>query len=180
MAEDITVRVRLDEKTFKRFARFDMLYLRRRWVRPALFALLLTAFAFIALFTRKKEAGLIAAVLLMVGLGLPVVYLGMFFSQVNVQALQQRLSREGRPVYDIRLTDGEIIVVNRSKTDEKVTLPWQDVKQAFRVKGCIYLYVHTARAFLLPDGQASAEPETVWAFITARMDPGKCRRLFKK
>ncbi len=177
MAQDITVPVKLDEKTFKRFARFDMLYLRRRWVRPAVFALILTAFAFVALYSGKKEAGLIAAVLLVVGLGLPIVYIGMFLSQVNVQAMQQRLGREGRRVYDMRLTDGEIIVVNRRKTDERVTLPWKDVKQAFKAKGCIYLYVHAARAFLIPDGQASAPADEVWAFITSRMEPGKCRKL---
>lgn len=176
-AQDITVPVKLDEKTFKRFARFDMLYLRKRWVRPAAFALILTAFAFVALFSGKKEAGMIAAVLLVIGLGLPIVYIGSFLSQVNMQAMGQRLGKEGRRVYDIRLTDGEIIVVNRSKTDERVALPWQDVKQAFRVKGCIYLYVHAARAFLIPDGQASAPADDVWAFVTAHMEPGKCRKM---
>ncbi len=177
MAQDITVPVKLNEKTFRRFARFDMLYLRKRWVRPAVFALILTGFAFVALFSGRKEAGLIAAVLLVVGLGLPIVYIGMFLSQVNVQAMQQRLGKEGRRVYDMRLTDSEIIVVNRRKTDERVTLPWKDVKQAFRVKGCIYLYVHTARAFLVPDGQASVPADDVWAFITAHMEPGKCKKV---
>lgn len=177
MAQDITVPVKLNEKTFRRFARFDMLYLRKRWMRPAVFALILTAFAFVALYSGKNEAGLIAAVLLAVGQGLPIVYIGMFLSQVNVQAMRQRLGKEGRRVYDMRLTDSEIIVVNRRKTDERVALPWKDVKQAFRVKGCIYLYVHTARAFLIPDGQASAPADEVWAFITSRMEPGKCRKM---
>ena len=177
MAQDITVPVKLDEKTFKRFARFDMLHLRRRWVRPAVFALLLTAFAFIALLSGKKEAGLIASVLLVIGLGLPIVYIGSFLSQVNMQALRQGLGKEGRRVYDIRLKDDEIIVVNRRKTDERVVLPWAEVKQAFRVKGCIYLYVHAARAFLIPDGQASVSPDDTWAFITAHMEPAKCKKL---
>lgn len=30
----IVIPVRLDEKTFKRFARFDMFVLRKKWVRP--------------------------------------------------------------------------------------------------------------------------------------------------
>ena len=42
---DITVPVKLDEKTFKRFARFDMLALRKKWIRPAVFSLILIAFA---------------------------------------------------------------------------------------------------------------------------------------
>ena len=40
---DITVRTKLDEKTFKRFARFDMLVLRKKWIRPAVFSLIIHA-----------------------------------------------------------------------------------------------------------------------------------------
>ena len=43
-AKEITIPVRLDGKTFKKFSRFDMFRLRRRWVRPVVFALILTAF----------------------------------------------------------------------------------------------------------------------------------------
>ena len=177
MAQDITVPVKLDERTFKRFARFDMLYLRKRWVRPAVFACLFTVFAVAALLSGRQEMELIAAVLLAVGLGLPVVYLGAFLSQVNMQADQQKLGREGRRVYDMRLTGAELIAVNRRKPDERVALPWENVLQAYRDKGCIYLYVHTARAFLIPDGQASVPADAVWSFILAHMDPAKCRKL---
>ena len=65
-SKEITVRVRLDAKTFKRFSRFDTLRLRKRWTRPAAFALILVAFAVVALLTGKAQAGLIAAVLLVV------------------------------------------------------------------------------------------------------------------
>ena len=41
---EITVPVKLDAKTFKRFSRFDMLRLRKRWVRPVVFALMRTSF----------------------------------------------------------------------------------------------------------------------------------------
>ena len=50
----------------------------------------------------------------------------------------------------------------------------KDVKQAFKVKGCIYLYVHTARAFLIPDGQASASPDELWRFLQKCLGPEKC------
>ena len=89
---DITVAVKLDEKTFKRFARFDMFALRKKWIRPAVFSLILIAFAVIALLTRKEQSGLIAAVLLVVGIGLPLVYIGTFLSQVNMQAVSPRRS----------------------------------------------------------------------------------------
>ena len=81
---DITVRTKLDEKTFKRFARFDMFVLRKKWIRPAVFSLIMIAFAVIALLSRKEQSGMIAAVLLVVGIGLPLVYIGTFLSQVNM------------------------------------------------------------------------------------------------
>ena len=73
MPQEIMIPVKLDEKTFKRFVRFDMFILRRHWVRPLIFSLLLTAFAIVALFAKKEQSGLIAAVLLTVGLGLPQI-----------------------------------------------------------------------------------------------------------
>ena len=63
-AKTISIPVKLDEKTFRRFARFDMLILRKKWVRPAVFSAILIAFAIIALLTRKEQSGMIAAVLL--------------------------------------------------------------------------------------------------------------------
>ena len=59
---DIVIPVKLDEKTFRRFARFDMLVLRKRWLRPAVFALILVAFAMVALFSRLPESGLVSGV----------------------------------------------------------------------------------------------------------------------
>ena len=89
--KEIVIPVRLDGKTFKRFARFDMFRLRRKWVRPAVFSLILIAFAFAALLARKAQSGMIAAVLLVIGIGLPIVYVGSFLSQVNMQALRRGL-----------------------------------------------------------------------------------------
>ena len=65
-----------------------MLRLRKRWVRPVVFALILIAFSVAALLTGREQAGLIAAVLLVVGLGLPLVYFGTYFSQLNVRAAE--------------------------------------------------------------------------------------------
>ena len=175
MGQDITVPVKLDEKTFKRFARFDMLYLRRRWVRPAVFALILIVFAVIALLTGREQSGMIAAVLLAVGIGLPVVYVGGFLSQVNMQAVQHRL-KPPRKVYTVRMGDNGITVENNQQKEQALQLAWKDIPQAFRARKCIYLYVSPAKAFLLPDGQANVSPDEVWACLTARMGPGRCRK----
>ena len=172
--QSIVIPVRLDEKTFRRFARFDMLRLRKRWVKPALFALILCAFAFVALFSRRPESGLIAAVLLSVGLGLPIVYVGMFLSQVNLQADKWKLGK-GRPVYTVTLRSRDFTVISDQKAGEAVTVDWKDAAQAFRMPGCIYLYASPAKAFLLPDGQADAPDRDVWAMIMTHLGADKCR-----
>ena len=175
----ITIPVYLDEKTFKRFASFDMLRLRKRWVRPAMFALLLVIFGVIALWSHKPQSGLIAAVLFVVGLGLPLVYFGFFFSQVNMQALERKLGN-GRKVYTVHLDVSGITVVNNQKNEEPLTVGWQKIHQAFRVTGCTYLYVNPERAFLLPDGQADTSDEEVWQYLVNRMGKEKCKNNRRK
>ena len=167
-SNEIVIPVKLDEKTFKRFCRFDTLKLRRRWVRPVGFALILTAFAVAALLSRKEQSGMIAAVLLAVGLGLPLVYFGTFFSQVNLQVAQRRL-KPARAVYTVRLNWEGVQVTNDQKQEEPVRLKWSEVQAAFRARGCVYLYANAARAFLLPDGQASVSPDELWAYLVKHM-----------
>ncbi len=170
----ITIPVRLDERTFRRFARFDMFSLRKRWIRPALFSLILIVFAFIALLARKEQSGMIAAVLLAVGIGLPVVYIGTFLSQVNMQAARRGL-KPTRNVYTVRLRNEGIQVTNSQKKEDPLEMDWGSVRQAFRKKGCIYLYVTAAKAFLLPNGQADVPDQEVWQFITEHLGYEKCR-----
>ena len=172
--QTITIPVKLDEKTFRRFARFDMLRLRKRWVKPAVFALILCAFATVALITRLPQSGMIAAVLLVIGLGLPVVYIGMFLSQVNMQAAQWKLGK-GRSVYTVRLTEEGFQVANDRKQENTGLVPWEKAVQAFRRKDCIYLYATPAKAFLLPAGQADAPDGAVWDMIRKGLGSDKCR-----
>jgi len=170
----IVIPVSLDEKTFRRFARFDMFSLRKKWIRPAVFALILIVFAFAALLVRKEQSGMIAAVLLVVGLGLPIVYIGTFISQVNMQAMKARL-KPARRVYTVTLRETGIRVENNQKKEDPLEMDWSSVQQAFRKKGCIYLYVTPAKAFLLPDGQAGVPDPEVWQFLTAHLGADKCK-----
>ena len=172
--QTIVIPVRLDEKTFKRFARFDMFSLRRKWIRPAVFSLILIAFAAVALLLRKEESGMIAAVLLVIGLGLPLVYVGSFLSQVNMQAVRAKL-KPARSVYTVTLREKGILVENNQKKEDPLEMEWSSVQKAFRKKGCIYLYVTAAKAFLLPDGQANVSDPEVWAYLTAHLGAEKCR-----
>ena len=118
---------------------------------------------------------MIAAVLLVVGLGLPLVYFGTFFSQVNMQAENQGLDQPRR-VYTVRLSWEGVDVTNDRKQGEHVALKWSQLPAAYRVKGCVYLYASPARAYLLPDGQANVDDDALWAYLEKHM-PGKTRRL---
>ena len=171
---DITVKTKLDEKTFKRFARFDALVLRKKWIRPAVFALILIAFAVAALLLRKEQSGMIAAVLLVIGIGLPLVWIGTFLSQVNVQAAKAKL-KPARPVYTVTMLDSGIRITNDGKEEDPQEVDWASVWKAFRKKGCIYLYVTPAKAFLLPDKQADAPTHEVWDFLVRHLGAGRCK-----
>ncbi len=170
----ITVPVKLDEKTFKRFARYDAFALRRRWVRPAVFSALMIFFSALALLSRQAQSGLIAATLLAVGLGLPVVYVGSFISQVNVQSLRNRLN-PARKVYTVTLDEDGLSVVNHQVAEDPLRVAWPETYLAVRRKDCVYLYVSQSRAFLLPAGQASVSDEELWRFLLEHMGPQKCR-----
>lgn len=174
MAEkEIVIPVKLDAKTFKRFGWFDIFILRKQWVRPAIFAAILTAFAVVALLSGRSEAGLIAGVLLAVGLGLPLVYVGTFMAQMRRQAEQQRLTPP-RQVYTVRLDFDGVRVTNDQKKEDAQSVKWQDVPAAFRRKSCVYLYVAPNRAYLLPAGQASVSDDALWAYLKGRLGE-KCR-----
>ena len=173
-AREITIPVQLDAGTFRRFACFDTLIRKKRGVRPAVFAVIMTAFAIIALLSGKPQSGLIAAVLLAVGCGLPLVYFGVFLRQVNRQAAQQKLEK-GKVVYTVTLRGDGFTVVSNRKAGEIVTVPWKDADSAYRRKGCIYLYAGPQRAFLLPDGQADAPDEAVWQAVVRGLGEEKCR-----
>jgi hypothetical protein len=169
----ITIPVKLDAKTFKRFGWFDMFVLRRRWVRPLVFALILIAFAVVALLSGRAQAGLIAAVLMAVGLGLPLVWFGSFLSQVNLQAEKLRLDNP-RPVYTLTLDYDGVRVVNNMRKEDAQVIKWADVQAAFRRKDCIYIYVSTVRAYLLPNGQADVSDDALWTYLKEHLGD-KCK-----
>ena len=170
----ITVRVRMDGRTFRRFAFYDTFVKNKRWKSPAIFALLMTVFAAVCfLFHQKEGAVMLGSVLLAVGLGMPVVYGLSFLLSVSASIKAQKLPR---PAYEVTLTNQEDGIFIRSLAagkDEAVTLRWNSLHAVHRAKGCIYLYAIPAKAFLLPDGQADASPDEVWTMITRNLSEPK-------
>ena len=166
--KSVTVPCRIDRKTFNRFADYESLVRKKGWRNPVLFALIMSAFAAVCFLARKThaQAMLLGSVLLGVGLILPIVWFGMFFSSVSRQATRSGLSPV-KAQYYVTLSEEKIHV---SKGKETADFSWQDAYLARRVKDCIYLYVSPTRAFLLP---VSTESAQAWAIITAALDPKK-------
>ena len=164
----VTVACKIDREVFTRFAAYDSLVRKKGWRNPALFALIMSAFAVVCFLGRERhtQAVLLGGVLLGIGLLLPGVWLWMFFSSVRRQAMRSGLSRD-KAQYYVTLSDDKIFV---SKGKETADFQWQDAVLARRVRGCIYLYVSPTRAFLLPD---SEKTEQAWDIITAKLGPGK-------
>ncbi|MBE7004718.1 MAG: hypothetical protein E7425_10665 [Ruminococcaceae bacterium] len=156
-----SVDVRLDRETFREFAVFDGLVRQRRWVRIAAFALFfctLSALAF-ARAARVEGAAVLGGALLAVGLGLPTVYLGVFFRSVAVRA---RAVDPREIVYTLTL-GADALGVKKGK--ESVSYAWASLYGAYRLRRCVCLYAAPGRAFLLPDAQGEA-----WRLIAGRVE----------
>lgn len=110
--------------------------------------------------------------LLTIGFGLPTVWIGMFFSQINVQAEKNRL-RIARKVYTVTLDQTGLTVQNHQRTGETLRFPWSDAWKVYRRKDCIYFYISRQKAFLLPTGQADAPDDALYAYLIRRISSDK-------
>lgn len=171
-AKTITVHVKMDPKTLRAFSLFDTFRLKKQWKRPVLFGAILIAFAIVCFLTGKAQSAMIGSLLLIIGLGLPFVYVSMFLSQVKEQAKKMRL-KPPRRVYSLAFTPEKITVTNDMKKEETVTLEWDKLAGVFRVKKAMYLYATRTRAFILPNGQADAPDGELWALIASSIPQGR-------
>jgi len=166
--KSVTINAIVDALIFRKFAIFDNLYRKRIWVLPVIFASIMSVFA-IACFAMRgwaEQAGMIGSVLLIIGLGLPLAYIRLFYKSIKVQIKATGLESP-RLVYTIRLScepDGILAIID----DQTVRYEWRNLYGAYRVSSCIYLYVEKNRAFLLPDGQAEGG-EDIWSLLTDMM-----------
>lgn len=171
-SNSLTMTANIDGNTFIRFALFDTFRLKKRWKSPVAFAAIMTGFAVICFAVRKThdQAPLLGTVLLAAGLVLPAVWFMMYMFSVRNQVKKNGLS-ERKAQYFVLLGEEKIKVV---KGQEEVTHAWDEVYTAYRVKGCIYLYMSLNRAYLLPDCD---DTERAWETIAAHIPQGKLKNL---
>lgn len=174
----ITISVKLDTATFRRFANFDTFRRQQRWRLPVWFAAILLGFSIYLFFqTDKPQSGLLGGVLLAVGLGLPAIYFTSFYFNLRENIIKYCLPRL---VYTLKLSDEDVTIHSAINNEEELTLPWDKLHMAYRARGAVYLYVLPTRAFLLPDGQADVPDDELWAFLQEKLPKEKCRSLRKQ
>lgn len=174
MLNAITINVCLDNATFRRFAFFDAFILRKCLRRPVIFCSIFLVFSLVAFFSHREQSMLLGSVLLMVGLGIPAVYIGTFLVDVNRQGKKAGL-RSCPLVYTVHLDKTGIVIQNAQKEEKPLHLRWNTLSQAFRMKDCVYLYAAPNKAFLFPNGQANVSDEELWQTIVQYMGSEKCQ-----
>lgn len=165
----------LDSSIFRRFTKFDILKRRKMWRSPVTFASIM-CFCSIICFAMHRVDGavLLGSVLLLVGLGMPVLYFTTFFLSLSKQVKAENLTSP-RLVYSLELTDKDDgITIENGK--ERATYHWKNAFQAYLDDGCIYLFMTQDRAFLLP--YKKDQYRSVWKLIKKRME-GKCKDIRK-
>ena len=148
----ITVTSRIDPNTFYRFAVFDTLKLRKRWLSPAVFAgiFLLCSLICFLMRERTESAAFLGTVLLAVGFGVPAVYFGTFFRSLKLQSKALKL-KSAAVAYTVKLDEKGIHVISGKSVKDHVAFSWEQIFGVYEQPGCIYLYVSTRQAFLLPE-----------------------------
>lgn len=171
--QTLIIPAKIDARTFRRFAVFDTFCRQRLWRAPALFTVLMLAFSITCFAFQGSHSGaaLLGTVLLVIGLGLPVVYVASFLLSVRNQS--QRLKLDGiRTVYTIHLCEKHIQVVSDSETAQ---YQWEQIFCAYRKPDCIYLYVTSQRAFLIP---VHEQDSAVWDLLVKKLPIEKRKSRF--
>ena len=167
----LTAHVRINAPIFRRFAMFDTFRLKRRWVSPAVFSVILIAFSFAAMISGKEQAQMIGTLLQFIGLGLPLAYVLHFLLQIHDQCRRLGL-KTLRPAYTLNFAEKELRVINDMTSEPEVKLPYASLHGVWRVSGAFYIYAAPTRAFILPDGQYPLSPSAMWDELNARLPQG--------
>lgn len=170
----MTIQVYLNESQFRQFLIFNFLKHLKLYIRPVIFASILTVSAIICfLMYRVEGAVLLGSILLVIGLGIPMVYFASFFVSLKKQVRLQNLDPP-RLVYTLQFSD-ESDVLEISNDKESASYRWQDVFHAYYEDESIYLFITKDRAFLLPCALLE-DRDKVWKSITAKLPVDRCSK----
>lgn len=174
---EMSVPVQIDADIFRDFAAFDVLQRQKRWRRPLVFALAMLVFAVICFSQagRRPGAEIMGTAFLVLGLGLPLIYFGMFFRSVAQESRHMGLSHL-RTAYRVELGEQGVRMRPVGRQDQLQATedcPWGQVYGAWRTPQAIYVYVSSARAYLLPNEQIPGGPDAAWNLLSGYLPAGK-------
>ena len=171
MEKELRIEAKITPEAFREFSYFDALTRRKRYKGPLVFCLILAVSAAVC-FTqvgRRENAAFLGGVLLIVGLGLPAVYLASFFSFVRRNA--RLLAGKKIPAaYTVILNSAGVVIPAGEKT---LTCPWDKVFYVYRIRHSTCIYVEQDRAYMLPLQDPGTE-ERLWAFLCGALPAEKC------
>jgi len=170
----MTIAVWLSEQNFRNFLIFNILKRLKLYKSPVIFASILTTSAIISFIMHSVQGAVfLGVVLLLVGLGVPIVYFTSFFSSLKKQVKQQNLDPP-RLVYTLQFDESsDVLEVTNDK--EKAAYQWKDVFHAYYERDGIYLFITQDRAFLLPF-EVLKDSSEVWNLIEAKLSEARCTR----
>lgn len=170
--KELVVPARVSPAMFHEFGLYDTFSRQKKWRPPLVFALILSVSAGVC-FTqvgRVQSAALLGAVLLIVGLGLPAVYVLTFLHSLTRQ--EKLLARNPDAIaYTLHLGEAGFTVLQGK---EKMEHTWDDVILACRLERCMCLYVGPRRSYLLPGEAGDRTAEAAWARITQHVSAQRC------
>lgn len=172
------IEVMLTEEVFRKFTMFDILRRRKMWRSPAIFAGILgTAACICFIMNHVNGAVMLGTVLLVVGLGMPAVYFGTFFSSLKKQVLAYGLKRP-QQVYTLELTD-KAKGIGVSNEKEQAAYEWKSVFHVYRDTLATYLFMTRDRAFILPHTCVEEGEDALWELLNKKVPEARRTDLRK-
>ncbi|MDR2940832.1 MAG: hypothetical protein LBV08_11035 [Clostridiales bacterium] len=155
----LNIDVVIDGRIFKKFALFDGFVVKKMWRAPLIFFAIMSASAIICIILRGKseQALLLAALLFIIGAGLPAVYLYKFINSINIQIKKLGLETP-RKIYSLNFSEGSDGFSASNIDGGPVFYKWADLFHVYRHKGCTYIYVNKNKAYIAPENQSGAQP----------------------
>lgn len=168
---EIVIRCKMDGETFQKYALFDTFRRRKRWRSPAVFAAvfcMLAALCFIVQL-RRGQFPILGWVLLVIGLCLPLVYLGNFYFSLRTKV--KKMTKSGKTIdYIVALSQTDVTVTRK---EQKQSWPWNDIFGAYRLNDMICLYPNPQQAFLLLPERNARSYEAAWELIRSQLESDK-------
>lgn len=165
-----TFPIHMQAETFRKFAWFNTMKLRKAWRNPFIFFLIFVISSILCFLQYPSDGAIMLGILLLIiGIGLPVLYLINFNRSISQEIKKHKLNHNPL-VYTLTFTEEELQVL---AGDQRANYPWEILYRAYQKSDAIYLYVTPARGFILPYYASKISPENVWNALVKYMGTEK-------